>query len=735
MSNPLQAAVNITQVAPAVDWAQGAAEHCVQFYDDDDFLIAVVSEYMSEGFRSDMAALVIATAAHRAALERRWAAQGFDPAAALSSGQYVPLDAAETLSQFMRDGMPDARLFREIIGGRLAAVKKRYPRVRAFGEMVALLWQDGKHEAAIRLEELWNGLRRAETFALLCAYPMKAFGAAQQGEPFLRVCSTHTRVIPSESYAALTDTGARLRAISELQQKAHSLASAITERDAAERSLGRQERELADFFENAFEGLHRADPDGIILWANQAELSMLGYAAEEYVGRPAADFHTEHASAEDLRQRLLRGETVRDYAATLRCKDGSLKHVLINANALWEDGKLVYTRRFTRDVTDRKRLEEELQQRVAQLADADRRKDEFLATLGHELRNPLAPIVSALQLMHVAKEPEKLGRARDIIERQVKRLTRLVDDLLDISRITRSQIQLRKEMVRLTEMVDAALEMVRPLIHERGHRLTLELPSPPVWLFVDRARVEQVLANLLHNAAKYTDLGGLIYVTAYCHGDWLVLTVRDNGVGLPAELREHVFDLFVQGRETLAQARGGLGIGLTLVRTLIELHGGTVEARSEGSGLGAEFVLRLPLQPGPAMAPAAADACATWHKIALPRRFLIVDDNVDAADAMAELLQAMGHSARVSYSGRAALDAIDRFRPELVLLDIAMPEMDGYEVARRLRREYGARAPVLVAVTGFGQECDRDRAKAAGFDHHVVKPLDVCKLESLMPAQ
>jgi signal transduction histidine kinase len=383
------------------------------------------------------------------------------------------------------------------------------------------------------------------------------------------------------------------------------------------------------------------------------------------------------------------------------------------------------------ETIQRRHAESALRQKMEQLADADRRKDEFLAMLGHELRNPLAPVTTALQLMRLHRdEPLRVARARETIERQVEHMTRLIDDLLDVSRITRGRIELRHEAVVLSSLVARAVEAARPVIDERGHRLTLELPDEPVALAGDPARLEQVLANLLNNAAKYTDVGGRIWVRAFVDAGQVVLSVKDNGAGLTPEMREHVFDLFVQGPEVSAYARGGLGIGLTLVRRLVEMHDGTVDVRSDGLGEGSEFIVRLPLGVVSEIAP-SADPTGTGLASLPKRRILVVDDNVDAADALAELLRDFGHDVRAVHDGPSALEQAAIHRPDIVLLDIGMPGFDGYEVARRMRTELGLKS-TLVALTGYGEARHRRQSREAGFDQHVTKPVDIRKLENLL---
>ncbi len=711
-----------------------ASEHLVQFYEGRDFLLDEATRFLGGTSPGADSMLVIATPPHRDGIEERLLATGFDLEAARRTGRFQALDASETLARFMVGALPDRDLFFDVVGAALERASAAAPsgRVHAFGEMVALLWADGQREAVVRLEQLWNELGRAHPLTLLCGYPMGGFESEDHARAFADICGEHSRVAPGESFGALRDPQERLRAVAELQQKASSLESEIAQRHRTQRELHRREQELSDFLENAVEGIHRVGADGRIQWANRAELRMLGYRADEYIGHEISEFHADRDVIDRILRRLLRGETLYDEPARLRCKDGSIRHVLIHSNAFWEDGEFVHTRCFTRDVTDRVRLEEELKKRVDELADAGRRKDEFLAMLGHELRNPLSPIVTALQVMRLrGDDPGALARSIEVIDRQTRRMARLVDDLLDVSRITRGAIELREETVRVAALVDRAVEQVRPLLEERGHRLKLDLPETPVSLRGDPTRLEQVLSNLLINAAKYTDVGGRISVTVRRDGADVLISVRDNGVGMSAELKDRVFDLFVQSPESGVRAPGGLGVGLTLVRRLVELHGGSVEASSDGPNRGSEFRIRLPehAPPGPHAVPAGATAPASAPSTG--RRILVVDDNADAAEGLGEFLSALGHDVRTVQDGEEAVRVARVHRPEVVFLDIGMPGLDGHEVARRLRAD-SCRASLLVALTGYGQESDRQLSRDAGFDHHMVKPVDIARLESLL---
>jgi signal transduction histidine kinase/ActR/RegA family two-component response regulator len=377
-------------------------------------------------------------------------------------------------------------------------------------------------------------------------------------------------------------------------------------------------------------------------------------------------------------------------------------------------------------------LQEQLQQRAAQLSEAGRHKDEFLAMLAHELRNPLAPIRNALEILKMpGAGPPATAQARDLMERQLQHLVRLVDDLLDVSRINRGKVQLRLQRLELATVVSRAIETARPVIDAHGHELEVALPAGPVFLEGDLTRLAQVLANLLNNAAKYSDQAGHIWLDAETAGAEVVIRVRDTGIGIRPDLLPKIFEPFVQSQRSLERAQGGLGIGLTLVRSLVELHKGTVAAESAGPGKGSVFSIRLPLAP----APAVPDVRAEDERVPVTTqhcRVLVVDDNVDAAQSLAMLLRLSGQDVRVEHNGPAALQAADEYRPMLVLLDIGLPGMSGYEVAALLRQRPNLDGMTLVAVTGYGQEDDRRRSREVGFDHHLVKPVEPEALQAIL---
>ncbi|MDB5929040.1 MAG: rcsC [Polaromonas sp.] len=353
------------------------------------------------------------------------------------------------------------------------------------------------------------------------------------------------------------------------------------------------------------------------------------------------------------------------------------------------------------------------------LAEADRRKDEFIATLAHELRNPLAPVRTALQVLRLSKNADTLPDTLDIMERQLAQMARLIDDLLDVSRITTGKVLLRPEHVLVSALVDAAVEAARPHLLAGHHTLKIDLPALPLWLEVDPARLTQVIGNLLNNSAKYSGKGGVITVAARQEGGDAVIRVSDAGLGIPDNMLVSVFDMFTQVNQTLERAQGGLGIGLALVKQLVEMHGGTVVAESAGIGKGSTFVLRLPVAAAPAI---ELEKPASLSLPLVARRILVVDDSVDGAQALARLLALSGHSTRTAFDGPEALAVAIEFSPEIVFLDIGLPGMNGYEVARRFRAMPALKDALLVALTGWGSEGDRRRSSKAGFDLHLTKP-------------
>jgi two-component system CheB/CheR fusion protein len=427
--------------------------------------------------------------------------------------------------------------------------------------------------------------------------------------------------------------------------------------------------------------------------------------------------------------RALREGTVVGLAnhTALTARDGTRRPIDDSAAPIRDEhGTVVGVVLVFRDVTERRRNE-------AALREADRMKDEFLATLAHELRNPLAPLRNGLHLMKLAaNDPARTEAARAMMERQLRQLVRLVDDLLDVSRITRNKLELRRARVELATIIQSAVEAAAPLIESLGHTLSMHLPPGLLVLDADLTRLAQVFGNLLTNAAKYTERGGQIGLTAVREDDHVFVTVTDTGIGIAPEHLHDVFGMFTQVAPAAQRVQGGLGIGLALVARLVEMHGGTVEARSEGPGKGSAFVVRLPLAPVPLSAEVPATASPPAGDSAARYRVAVADDNVDAAQSLATLLTTTGHEVRTAYDGLAAVALAEAYRPDVALLDIGMPGLDGYEVARRIRAQPWGKAMALVALTGWGQDEDKRRAEEAGFDRHVTKPVDPGALGQLL---
>jgi len=716
--------------------------HVVQFYEDEQFLAEQVAGFLDAALSNGDGAVVIATRANRERFVAQLRGSGSDVEIHSRAQLLTILDADDTLAMFMKNGTPDWERLRATIGPVLEqAAASGCGRVRAYGEMVDVLWRAGNTQGAVRLEELWNDLAHLYDFELLCAYRMGNFYKEADAKAFEAICHVHTRAVPAESWRTRPeDDTDRLREISMLQQRAFALANEVKERKsleqalretvhdlhASEQKLRRNEAHLREYLENAAEGLHWVAADGKILWANRAELELLGYRPDEYLGHHINEFHVDPDNIAEILARLSRDDKLHNHEARLRCKDGSIRDVLINSSVYREDGKFIHTGCFTRDVTDSKRAEEREREARREAEAANKAKDEFLAMLGHELRNPLSPIVTALQLMRLRGEP--LGREVLVIERQVKHLVRLVEDLLNLSRITSGRIELRMEPLDLADVVAKAVEMSSPLLEERRHHVTIDVPRGQTVVTGDAARLTQVFCNLLSNAAKYTDCGGQIAVTASRHRERIQVVVSDDGAGIDAELLPRIFDLFIQAQQTIDRSQGGLGIGLSIVKKLVELHGGTVTARSDGPGHGSAFTVELPASQAVAQRPGQFEGSPerVWRKSSV----LVVDDNEDARSLLADALRELGYDVREAHDGPSAIEAVGDFRPSIAVLDIGLPVMDGYELARRLT----ALCPRVqfVAVSGYGQESDQERSRQSGFVGHLVKPIALNDIATLL---
>ncbi|NQV23198.1 MAG: PAS domain S-box protein [Rhodopirellula sp.] len=508
----------------------------------------------------------------------------------------------------------------------------------------------------------------------------------------------------------------------------------ITERKQLEEKLQASETLYHQLFETAKDGVLILDADtGRILEANPFMTELSGYSTAEFIGKELWEiglFHDKAANDAALRELLLKGDIRYDHLPLNSQSDQPVEVEFVSNIYQWEHRRVAQCN--IRDISDRSRLEMLQRRQAVELSDMHRRKDEFLAMLSHELRSPLAPIANAVQLLGLqrASENQIQQQARGIIERQLKQLQHLVDDLLEVSRLTSGTVQLRQDRVAIGNISECAVETVRPLIEQRRQELTVSLPTEPIWLHADASRLEQVVVNLLSNAAKYTAEGGHVWLTVQKEGNECVLRVRDTGVGISPSLLPNIFELFTQAERSLDRSEGGLGIGLALVQRLTELHKGTVEVSSV-VGEGSEFVVRLPVPPTDSPLPASpvteSDQPATRSL-----KVLVVDDNADTVQSFTMLLKAVGHDVRSAHDGPTAVQVALDFRPDVMLLDIGLPGLNGYEVAKRIRQKPDFENVVLVALTGYGQDSDRQSSLQAGFDHHLVKPARLSQLQQIL---
>jgi PAS domain S-box-containing protein len=563
----------------------------------------------------------------------------------------------------------------------------------------------------------------------------------------LGMVSTHYHVPqrPSERELRLLDLLARL-------------AADLIERERAEETLRRQNALMRAVNDNTSELIFMKDREGRLTHTNAATLRVIGMTAGQTIGSVDKENFTEPAEHEPIAandRRVIKTGKSLTIEEPYTCADGKRRVFLSTKSPLRDEhGQIIGVIGVSLDITERKEMEREREERAAELAvalgrrteearraeraeqllrEADRRKDEFLATLAHELRNPLAPLRNALELLRRAGDDATLiEKTRGMMERQVAQMVRLVDDLLDISRITRGKLQLRKERVELADVLTNAVETARPLVEASSHELTVTLPPQPIYVQADSIRLAQAVANLLNNAAKYTERAGHIWLTAERRDGEAVVSVRDTGIGISAEHLPNIFNMFSQLAPALERSQGGLGIGLSLVKGLVELHGGTIEARSGGPGKGSEFAVHLPIVDVPLAA--LQEPGSDGEKVRRVRQYsvLVVDDLRDAADSLAMMLRDMGHDTRTAYDGLEAVQAAAAIRPDVVLLDIGLPKLNGYEAARRIRNEPWGGNVALVALTGWGQEEDKRRALEAGFDHHLTKPVEPAAFENLL---
>ncbi len=607
-------------LVPLTDWSEMSdSEHFVQFYETDNFLLDSLNGFIGKGLCAGDACIVVATEAHREGLEERLRADGLDVDAALSSGQFVSLDAAETLSSFMVDGQPDAVAFRKAVGEIIARASLGRSRVRIFGEMVALLWSEHKQDAAIHLEKLWNDLGQTHPFLLFCAYSMNGFNGDVHAAPLVEVCTTHSRVIPAESYTALPSQDERLRTILELQQKARSL-----------------------------------------------------------------------QSVKDKLEQLLAGE----------------------------------------------------QLARAEAERANRLKDEFLATVSHELRTPLTAIMGwAHMMMHGNLDEATVKHAVQTIERNARSQAQLVEDILNVSRVVTGKLNLNIAPVDAASVINAAIDSVQLAADSKAIKLEVTLDPSARHINGDAGRLQQVVWNLLSNSIKFTPSGGRVEIRLERADTDVQIRISDTGEGISAEFLPFIFDRFRQADGTSTRRHGGLGLGLSIVRHLVELHGGTVGADSAGEGLGTTFTIRLPLaqttekglRGKETKSPLSLEG-NNGHLSSLPTldgiQVLLVDDERDTLKMLSVILTEYKATVQTATSVAEAFEVLQWYKPDVLVSDLAMPEEDGYTLINKFR-EFGIKAGrqvPAVALTAYVRVEDRARALSAGFNMFVPKPVEPAEL-------
>ncbi len=495
-----------------------------------------------------------------------------------------------------------------------------------------------------------------------------------------------------------------------------------------------QQALLAAIVESSDDAIVSKTLEGRILTWNTGAVRIFGYRPEEAIGQPITMIIPPelHDQEREILDKVRRGERVDHFDTVRVTKDGRRIPISLTVSPIRNrHGVIIGASKVARDISERKRIEQTTVETEQALLEADRRKDDFLAQLSHELRNLLAPVRYALAANRKREQTiEQRWRSDEIIERQLTRMSRLLDDLLDLARVKRGVLELKKTPTDLSTALHESIEIARPLINAKDHTLTVELPAQPICIEADPERLAQVFSNLLINAAKYTDPGGRITLRALRTAGEALVSVRDNGIGVAPEMLPQLFGMFTQAPAALPRAEGGLGVGLALVRGLVQLHGGTVEAHSEGPGKGSEFVIRLPV--GEPQRLPAHETAPNRPGTDAQLRVLVVDDNRDAADTCAMLLEISGHEVQKAYSGTEALTTASGFRPQALLLDIDLPDLDGYTLAQQIRATDWGREAFLIAVSGWGQEEDRRRALTVGFDHHLTKPIAAGAVEALL---
>ncbi len=629
------------------DWsALTEPEHFVQFYETDEYFLDSLEPFVITGLLAGDGVILAATGSHLKSLESRLLEGGFDVAGAVASGQYVALNAEDAVAQLMIDGVLSFQRFMGLIGGTVAQAAEGRSRVRIFGELVALLWADGDYDSAIQLEKLWNDLSKIHPFSLFCAYPLSGFGNPKLAQPLADLCTAHSRVMPAESYAALTDTDEQLRAIILLQQKASALEAEIAERKKTEEKLRLIKEEL------------------------QVELAK----SEESL----------------IREQIARSEA----------------------------------------------------------ESANRMKDEFLATVSHELRTPLNAIIGWSHMLRTGRlDEETTVRAVETIERNAKSQAQLVEDILDVSRVITGKLRLNMGPVDVASIINAAIDSVQLAADSKGIELEVILDPSARLIMGDSNRLQQIVWNLLSNAIKFTPAGGRVDIRLERVKSKVQIKVSDTGQGIRPEFLPFVFDRFRQADASSTRHHGGLGLGLAIVRHLVELHGGTVRAESRGEGAGSTFTIRLPLAVGRKSMPKKPNWAVDGY---LPKisntpftplaslkdvHVLMVDDDQDTLQILKVLLEEQQAKVEIARSALQAFEVLEWFEPDVLVLDLTMPEEDGYSLIRRIREveaKKGTSSAPAVALTAHVRVDDRARALSAGFNMFVPKPVEADELISVI---
>ena len=674
--------------------------HSVHFYETEESLYRAVGDYLVEGIAGCEPVLVIATPEHANGFRRHVERKGHDPSL------IEVADAREMLSQFAdRDSLDRDRFF-ATIGGAIGRRSSPSQRVWAYGEMVDLLWRDGFAESAMQLESLWIELAEQQNFSLMCAYPMGHFYKPNGAPEFSRLCDAHEHVIVGD-------------------QRTKILEMEIAHRKNLEKALVRSQQDLRDFLENATIGIHRVDAEGTILWANDAELQMLGYGRDEYVGHNIREFYADREVIDEIMGFLAKGEDIRDREVRLVAKDGSIRIIELDSNAHFEDGKFVHTRCFSRDITQRKMVEATNSRLFQRAQEANRAKDEFLATLSHELRTPLTAILGWARLLLLGGiDMETTRTALQTIEQSARMQTALIDDLLDLSRVVTGKLSLNADLVDLGEVVRNAAQTQRLAADVKNVRLEVSVPEDRIIVKGDATRLQQIVWNLIVNAIKFSSARGHVGVSLTKSRGVACISVRDNGRGITPEFLPHVFEPFRQGEASTTRAFGGLGLGLAIVKYLVEAHGGTVAARSDGEGHGATFEVTLPI-----VARVNPDATVVLPEEEIDlagTSVLVVDDDEATRDLLRAILRRCGAKAETVAS---VDEACAKFNADLdiVVTDIAMPQRDGFALLEFVRSQKLPKHVPVIALTASAQKAGRD-----GFDAYVCKPIDPVEFASVI---